>query len=119
FNAQDRGYLPVLRVSASGGMPVPVTPETYNSEFALSRDGQTLVLARSSSASPAELVVSSADGSVERPLTSHNAERLARLDLPDAEHFTFAGAGGSNVHAMLLRPPSFDASKKYPVVMVL
>ena len=77
FNAQDRGYLPVFRVSASGGTPVPVTPETYNSELALSRDGHTLVLARSSGASPVELVVSASDGSGERPLTSHNAERLA------------------------------------------
>ena len=33
-----------------------------------------------------------------RALTSHNAERLAQLDLPKAEHFTFAGAGGTNVH---------------------
>ena len=60
-----------------------------------------------------------ATGGDVRALTSHNAERLAQLDLPKAEHFTFAGAGGTSVHAMLLKPPSFDASKKYPLLMVL
>ena len=45
--------------------------------------------------------------------------RLSALDLPKPEHFTFAGAAGAAVHAMLLRPPAFDAAKKYPVLMVL
>ncbi len=119
FNAQAGGYFPVFRVAASGGTPTLVTPDAYIGEFALSRDGATLVLAQTSTAMPVELVVAAADGSRARPLTSHNAERLARLDLPDAEHFTFAGAGGTDVHGMLLRPPGFDASRKYPVLMVL
>ena len=119
FNAEDNGFLPVFRVAAAGGAPVVVTPSTFAAEFALSHDGKTLVLSRSSQQAPAELAAVPATGGDIRAITSHNADRLAQLDLPKAEHFTFSGAGGTSVQGMLLRPPSFDASKKYPVLMVL
>lgn len=119
FNAEDRGFLPVFTVAAAGGTPRVVTPRTFAAEYALSRDGRTLVIARSSQQAPAELAAVPAAGGDIRAITSHNAERLAQLDLPAAEHFTFAGAGGTEIHAMLLRPPGFDAAKTYPVLMVL
>jgi dipeptidyl aminopeptidase/acylaminoacyl peptidase len=37
----------------------------------------------------------------------------------DPETFWFDGAGGTKVQAMLLRPPDFDATKKYPLLVVL
>lgn len=119
FNAEDRGYLPVFRVAASGGTPSVVTPRTFAAEFALSRDGRTLVISRSSQQAPPELAVVPAAGGEAKALTTHNAHRLGQLDLPAAEHFTFAGAGDTEVHGMLLRPPVFDAAKRYPVLMVL
>jgi dipeptidyl aminopeptidase/acylaminoacyl peptidase len=119
FNAEDRGYEPVFSVAASGGTPKAITPQTFAAEFALSKDGRTLVLSRSSQQAPAELAVVPAAGGEIRALTTHNDARLGALDLPKPEHFTFAGAAGAEVHAMLLRPPAFDAAKKYPVLMVL
>jgi dipeptidyl aminopeptidase/acylaminoacyl peptidase len=119
FNAEDSGYLPVFRVAASGGTPGVVTPSTYAAEYALSADGKTLVVARSSQQAPAELAALATTGGDMRAVTSHNAERLAQLDLPKAEHFTFSGAGGTSVRGMLLKPPLFDAAKKYPLLMVL
>ena len=76
FNGEDSGYLPVFRVAAAGGTPGVVTPATFAAEYALSADGRTLVLARSSQQGPAELVALSATGGDIRALTSHNAERL-------------------------------------------
>ena len=121
FTAPDRGYVPVFSVPTAGGTPKAITPDTYTSEFALSPDGRQLVLAHSSQHSPTELaLVATGDaGAGARPLTRHNAERLSVLDLPEAEHFSFTGAGGASVHGMLLRPPAFDTSRKYPVVMIL
>ena len=119
FNAEDRAYEPLFSVPAAGGTPRALTPESTNSEWALSADGKTLVMARSSQSAPAELVASAVDASTTTILTHHNQALLGKLDLGRAEHFTFAGAGGTEIHAMLLRPPAFDASKKYPVVMIL
>jgi dipeptidyl aminopeptidase/acylaminoacyl peptidase len=118
-DAEDRTYVPIFSVAASGGTPRALTSDTYNGEWALSGDGRTLVMARSSQSAPAELVKATIDGAATTPLTHHNKELLDKLDLATAEHFTFAGAAGTEVHAMLLRPPNFDATKKYPVVMIL
>jgi dipeptidyl aminopeptidase/acylaminoacyl peptidase len=119
FNAEDRTYEPIFSVPATGGTPRSLTPDSYNSEWALSANGKQLVMARSSQSAPAELVASAIDGSTTTILTHHNKELLGKLDLPLAEHFTFAGAGGTEIHAMLLRPPAFDPAKTYPVVMIL
>jgi dipeptidyl aminopeptidase/acylaminoacyl peptidase len=119
FNAEDRTYEPIFSVAAAGGTPRSLMPESYNSEWAVSADGKTFVMARSSQSAPADLLAAAVDGSKTTVLTHHNKELLDKLDLGSAEHFTFAGAGGADIHAMLLRPPAFDPSKKYPVVMIL
>lgn len=118
FHAEHHGQLPVYAIAMTGGEPRIVVGDSYNSEIALAPDGRTMVVARPSLRAPAELfAVRLADGET-RQLTRHNAERLAELDLPAAEHFWFPGAGGTRVHAMLLRPPGFDANKKYPLVVI-
>src|SRR6185295_7407039 len=53
FNAEDRGEMPVFVVRATGGTPKPITPGSFDGEFDLVRD--TLVVSRSSLASPSEL----------------------------------------------------------------
>ncbi len=119
FNAEDRAQLPVFSISvAAPGEPKRLI-EGFNGEFDLSSDGRTLVYSKSSSAAPAELYAAGADGSGARQLTKHNAERLAQLDLPAAEHFWFAAADGTQVQGMLLRPPNFDPRKKYPVLVIM
>jgi dipeptidyl aminopeptidase/acylaminoacyl peptidase len=118
FHAEDRGHVPLYQVAASGGEPKVVLKEMYVSEFALTADGRTLLFTRASMTMPAELFAANADGSSLRQLTRHNAERLAALELNAAEHFWFAGAGGTQVHGMLLRPPRFDPAKKYPTVLI-
>jgi dipeptidyl aminopeptidase/acylaminoacyl peptidase len=69
--------------------------------------------------SPAELYTAGPDGSGRIRLTHHNAPLLAQLDLPKLEGFSYSGADGDPVHGWLLRPPGFDANKKYPVVFLI
>jgi dipeptidyl aminopeptidase/acylaminoacyl peptidase len=52
-------------------------------------------------------------------LTHHNDRLLAELDLAPAEGFTFKGAGGDDVSGWLIKPPGFDAKKRYPVVFLI
>ena len=52
-------------------------------------------------------------------ITSLNDALLAPIDLPKLEAFWFAGAEGTKVEGFILRPPGFDAGKKYPVKFVM
>jgi dipeptidyl aminopeptidase/acylaminoacyl peptidase len=119
LNAEDKALVPIFRVSAAGGPVEPVIKEGHNGEFVLSPNGRLLVFTRDSAVSPSEIFLANADGSNLRQLTRHNAEKLAPLDLSVPEHFWFEGADNTQVHAMLVRPPAFDAAKKYPLVLLM
>jgi dipeptidyl aminopeptidase/acylaminoacyl peptidase len=53
------------------------------------------------------------------PLTHLNGAILARLDLPKMESFWFPSIDGVKVQGFIIRPPDFDASKKYPVKFLI
>ncbi len=54
-----------------------------------------------------------------RVLTHLNDSLVAQLELSKMEAFWFAGAGGTKVEGFVVRPPGFDAGKKYPVKYLL
>jgi len=120
FQAEDRGQMPVFAMAPTpGSEPRPVLKDSYNAEFAVSPDGRTLVFTRTSLTAPAEVFAANAHGGGVRQLTHHNTEKLAALDLSPAEHFWYEGAEGAQIHGMLVHPPGFDASKKYPLLLLV
>jgi dipeptidyl aminopeptidase/acylaminoacyl peptidase len=52
-------------------------------------------------------------------ITHLNDALLAQLDLPKMEPFWFTAADKTKLQAFILRPPGFDASKKYPVKFLM
>jgi dipeptidyl aminopeptidase/acylaminoacyl peptidase len=52
-------------------------------------------------------------------LTHVNDALVNQLDLAALERFWFTGAEGTKVQGFILRPPGFDAGKKYPVKFVM
>src|SRR5690606_38786152 len=54
-----------------------------------------------------------------RVLTHENDALVAQLDLPPAEEIRYRGAGGTEIHGFITRPPNFDASQKYPVLLLI
>jgi dipeptidyl aminopeptidase/acylaminoacyl peptidase len=119
FAAEDQTVKPIYSVvAAPGAEPKQIVKDTYTSEVGLSRDGRMLVFSRVSMTAPTEVYTTNSDGTGARQITRHNAEKLAQLDLNAPEKYWFAGAGGTQVHAMLVRPPGFAASKKYPLLLI-
>jgi dipeptidyl aminopeptidase/acylaminoacyl peptidase len=121
FAAESETLVPVfaLSVRAGGAEPKKIIADGDNTAVELSRDGKTLVFTRSSLVMPAEVFTASSDGSNVRQLTHQNDAILAGLEMNAPETFWFDGAGGTRIQAMLLRPPKFDASKKYPLLVLL
>ena len=52
-------------------------------------------------------------------LTHENDAWLKDVAFTPAESLTVAGAAGAKVQYWLIKPPNFDAAKKYPVVFLL
>lgn len=120
FPAEDRAEMPIFSVAAApGDTPKRVISDGFNSEFTLSADGKRLAFSRSSLTYPAEIFSAHADGTDLRQVTHQNAAALAPLDLPPAEPFWFGGANGTKVEGLLIKPPHFDASRKYPMLLLV
>ena len=120
FNAEDKAEMPVYRIAiAEGSTPKVLTPGSFSGEFAVSSDGKTLALAQSSLTMPAEIFTANADGSGVKQVTRQNDALIANLDLPAAEPFWFEGAAKTPVEGLLLKPPHFDAAKKYPLLLLI
>jgi dipeptidyl aminopeptidase/acylaminoacyl peptidase len=52
-------------------------------------------------------------------VTHLNDALLAQLDLPKLENFWFTAKDGTKLEGFIIRPPGFDAAKKYPVKFLI
>jgi dipeptidyl aminopeptidase/acylaminoacyl peptidase len=120
FGTEEKSELPIFSIAASeGSSPKPVLSDGFNAELAISNDGHTLVFTRTSLTMPAEVFTADADGKNVRQITHQNDALVAQLELSPVESFWFAGAGKTQVQGLMVRPPNFDASKKYPMLVLI
>jgi dipeptidyl aminopeptidase/acylaminoacyl peptidase len=120
FSAEDETQQPIYSMAPQAGdTPKKLIGNSYNLGVSLSADGKTVVFERTNLTMPAEIFAASSDGTGVRQLTHQNDSILASLKMNEPETFWFYGAGGTKVQAMMIRPPDFDASKKYPLLVVL
>jgi dipeptidyl aminopeptidase/acylaminoacyl peptidase len=110
----------------------------YNDDLAVTPDGKTLVFSRISIAAPNEIYASDAGGdgcpaktgdvdpgkedctlNKDWAITRVNESLLSQISMSKIESFFFTGAIGDNVEGFLVRPPNFDATKKYPAKFLI
>jgi dipeptidyl aminopeptidase/acylaminoacyl peptidase len=116
FIAVRNGTENLYTIPATGGTPTLAVPGGAVSAFQPA-DGFA-VFAKSSLVAPADLYRVASDGTT-RQLTNENAGWLSAAELPKPASMTVTGAGGTPIQYWLLKPPHFDATKKYPVVFLI
>jgi dipeptidyl aminopeptidase/acylaminoacyl peptidase len=119
FLAENETLQPIYSMEPRAGATPKKLVDGFNVEFALSGDGHTLVTTQTSLTLPSEVFAVSADGSGLKQLSDVNGAILSQLDMNPPEKFWFDGAEGTKVQAMLIRPPQFSTSEKYPVLVLL
>ncbi|MGB6544970.1 MAG: S9 family peptidase, partial [Candidatus Acidiferrales bacterium] len=119
FWAQQEVDQPVFDLDATPVATPRAIVSGFNDNVTLSADGSTFAILRSAQNAPTEVFVAHSDGSDLHQVSRENTTLLAQLDLAQPGNFWFAGAGGTRVEGMLIRPPAFDPSKKYPVVLAI
>ena len=78
-------------------------------------DGKNFIVTSSSATAPAEIFRVSANGNEITNLSKANAS----LNLAKAEDLEWRGAMNAKVHGFIVKPSNFDASKKYPLVVLI
>jgi len=119
FLAENETLQPVYAMEARAGDTPKKVVDGFNAVFSFSGDGRVLVTERTSLTMPGELFVAAGDGNGLKQLTHANDAALATIEQNAPEAFWFEGAEGAKVQAMIIRPPSFVATKKYPMLVLL
>ncbi|HKG80610.1 MAG TPA: S9 family peptidase, partial [Pyrinomonadaceae bacterium] len=119
FTAGERGKSPIFRIPFAGGVPQKVLANVSATNLRITPDGKAFVFASSSMALPAEIYTSNADGTGLTALTSVNSQLMSRANLKAAEEVEWTGAVGKKIHGYIVKPANFDASKKYPLVVLI
>ncbi len=121
FTASEPGpqqkQLFAVGLDGKGLRRVSIEPGTH--EVLLAPGGRYYVDTWSRAGVPPVTRLHSADGRVLRTLLDNSAlaSRLAGLELEAPEFFSFAAADGVTLNGWLIKPPGFDASRRYPVLL--
>jgi dipeptidyl aminopeptidase/acylaminoacyl peptidase len=115
----DAGTRRIYRFRLDGGKPAPVTKEASFSNLALSANGKGLVALRQTFIEPPTLVSLASRSGVAVKLGDFNDAGMAGLDFGRYESVTYQGARNDDIQMWVFYPPGFDATKKYPALMLL
>ncbi len=116
LEAQEKASEVIWSLPVSGGEPTALVAGGVISDVSVSPDGRWLAFSHNLMTQPPEIFRLQLGGANPQLLTHTNAEQLAKLTLPTPESVTVPGADGTPVQMWILKPPGFDAAKKYPLV---
>jgi dipeptidyl aminopeptidase/acylaminoacyl peptidase len=105
----------------------------FNDDVSVTPDEKRLLFTRMSIGSPVEIysapsILGPCDETGEaakcalpkaEQLTHFNDAVLSQIAMSSLESFWFTGANGDKVEGFLVKPPNFDAAKKYPVKFLI
>jgi dipeptidyl aminopeptidase/acylaminoacyl peptidase len=138
FSSEHMGHSLIYAVEQGGSHAVRTLVGGTDDDLAVTADGKKLVFSSVSEIAPAEIYTSDAAGAgcpartgdvdagkescslnPARALTHLNGLLLSGISMEQAETFDFKGAHGDDVEGFMVKPPNFDASKKYPVKFLI
>ncbi len=119
FTAGDRGKAPIYSVPITGGPAKKIVADVFASNLKITPDGKRIIFVSSSMGAPAEVYATNADGSQLTALTALNTRLMNDAGLAKAEEVEWTGALGRKIHGWVVKPKDFDASRKYPLLVLI
>jgi len=119
FTAEEKGRNALYKVAAAGGPAEKVFDGRTFTGLSLLPDGKTAVILDQAMNRPADVWTLDIGTKKAARTTDINKDLIAGLVMNAAEEFWFEGAGKDKVHGWLLKPPAFDPSKKYPLLLLV
>jgi dipeptidyl aminopeptidase/acylaminoacyl peptidase len=139
FAAEHKRHFLIYAVATTGAPLRRTLVGGYDDDIAVTPDGKKLLFTRMSLKAPIEIFGADATaegcpartGDVDKgkdkdcslskdwPITRVNDQLLSQISMSDVEPFWFKGANGDDVEGSLVKPPNFDAAKKYPVKFLI
>jgi dipeptidyl aminopeptidase/acylaminoacyl peptidase len=123
FTAEEAGNEKLFTMPADGGdvtLAMDMMRGVYTNLRIPAKAAATLLFANWESATnPPEIFRLDLPSKTQQPLTSFNADQVAKVDWQPLRHFWFTSKAGKRIHNMIALPPNFDERKKYPLLVLM
>ncbi len=121
--AEEAGHEKLFTMPAEGGavkLAFDVKLGVYTGLAIPEKAAQPVIVANwESSVNPAEVVRIDPRAGGHKPLTNFNVSKAAGIEWQPPRHFWFESKRGKRIHNMMILPPGFEASRKYPLVVLV
>jgi len=118
FTAQDDGYVNVFHMSLNGDVRAVTSGKHAFTLDSVNRNGNVGVGVGSSFYEPGDIYSFALSGRGDPArLTAVNADLLAGKQLGEQEEIWYEASDGNRAHGWIVKPPDFDANRKYPLIM--
>ena len=118
MRAGIQGDAPLVRVDVGSGKVTEPAPKRHHEvmSYTASRDATRVAMVISTNTSVGDLFVGGTTGEPRR-LTTFNDALFNQLTLSEPEEIWYASFDGRKIQGWILKPPGFDGSKKYPMIV--
>ena len=101
-------------------LAMDMTRGAYTNLRIPAKASSTILVANWESAiNPPEVFQLDLASKTQRPLTTFNADQVAKIDWLPLRHFWFTSKAGKRIHNMIALPPNFDERRKYPLLVMM
>ena len=120
FTAEDRGREPIFTVPvAGGGIRMVVYGDARHGDVQLTPDGRSMIYSGHSGSHAAEVFRGFSSGGAPMQLTHFNDELFEEFAVSELEEVSYQVADGATVEGFLVRPPNFDYTRRYPLLLLV
>lgn len=119
FTSNNEVNHSIYKIDIASGKISTIIEKHSNSNILLTKDGGKLYFKQQRSTLPYEIFSAEIDGSNSAQITHLNKKLLSRLEMNDIETFWSKGADGKPVQSILVKPPFFDPTFKYPMILLV
>ncbi|HPG38606.1 MAG TPA: S9 family peptidase [bacterium] len=118
FNAEDQGRKKIYVLEIISGNIKELVSEHTNAGLRFAPDGKSIYFKQQSVTQPDEIFTADLKGNFKQ-VTFINRVLLEQLALNPVEDIWYPSFDRQKVHCMLVKPPFFNESEKYPLVLLI
>ncbi len=119
YDADREAFHSIYKFKIATNENTLLLKDGYNTEMKISADGNTIFFKRQKTTLPTEIFSMNSNGGDVKQVTNINGALLSQIQFGEFDTFWSAGAAGAKVQSIIVKPPFFDASKKYPLIFLI
>jgi dipeptidyl aminopeptidase/acylaminoacyl peptidase len=119
FITEDRGANNLWFESVKGGAPRQVTQGNHQLGISSMSKGGLVAGVLTDPKEPGDVVVFNLKQPTPKKITGVNDDLLEGRKLGDVEEIWYDSVGGKKIQGWVVKPPDFDPSKKYPLILYI